>query len=124
MSPEVQFPPPAAYHVPRPGTVTAAAVLWISEGVLLTLAYGFEALRAFGTYGDVTRGTFALAFAVVIWRFGSRLRFGYDNRAVLTVLGALSGLAIITLLFVVPAIVLQYLPASRRWFALPPAEHG
>ena len=125
-------PPPSApaqvgYQAPRPGTVTAAAVLWICDGVLLTVAFGFEALRAYGIDGDVTRAAVAVVLTVgaaLIWRFGSRLRFGHDNRVTLTVLGALSGLGIVTLIFVVPAIVLQYLPASRQWFALPPADSG
>lgn len=127
MPPPPSAAPSAGYVEPRPGAVTAAAVLWITEGVLLTLAYGFEALRAFGTEGDVVRGTFACAFTVgaaLLWRFGSRLRHGHDNRAALTALGAVSGLAIVTLVLVVPAIVLQYRPASRRWFALPPADGG
>lgn len=122
-------PPPSApaqvgYQVPRPGTVTAAAVLWICNGVLLTVTFSLEALRAYGMHGDVTRAGLAFVLttgALLIWRFGSRLRYGHDNRVTLTVLGALSGLGIVTLVFVVPAIVLQYLPASRQWFALPPA---
>jgi hypothetical protein len=131
-SPEEQFhhippmPPPEAGHWDlRPGTVTAAAVLWIIDGVLVTLAFGFRALTAFGTDGDVVTGTVAAAFAVggaFIWRFGNRLRYGQDNRAALNVLGALSGLTIILLPLVVSAIALQYGSASRRWFALAPAR--
>ncbi len=125
MPPPPYAPAQAGYQAPRPGAVTAAAVLWVIEGVLLALSFGFEALRSFGTYGDVVRAAFAAALtvgAVVMWRFGNRLRYGRDHRAALTVLGVLSGVAIITLPLAVPAIVLQYLPASRRWFALPPAE--
>jgi hypothetical protein len=126
-SPEEQYRPmpPADHHVPPPGTVTTASVLWVANGVLVTLAFAYQGLQYLGTYGDVGAATFCGVFVaggVLIWRFGSRLRHGHDKRTVLTVLGAVSGLALFTLLLVVPAIVLQYRPASRRWFALTPAE--
>ncbi|WP_158840358.1 hypothetical protein [Saccharothrix deserti] len=118
------MPPPSPQEdqLPRPGTLTAAAVLWIITGVLLTLAYGFEAVRAFGYGNDIRAAVGALltVAAVGIWRLGSGLRHGHDNRIGLIMLGLVPGLGLFPL--VIAAIVLQYLPASRRWFALPPAK--
>lgn len=108
--------------MPRPGALTAAAVLWTITAGFLSLSYGFSALTAFG-YGEDTLAALAgfwAAGSVVLWRLGSGLRHGRDNRAALTVLGLVVGLGLIPLVIV--AIVLQYLPACRRWFALPPAE--
>ncbi|ONI87217.1 hypothetical protein ALI22I_22480 [Saccharothrix sp. ALI-22-I] len=107
--------------MPRPGTLTAAAVLWIITGVLLTVSYGSAALRAFLDGNDVMAAVASVltVAAVVIWQLGRGLRHGSDNRTALTVL-SLVGLGLFPL--VLAAIVLQYVPASRQWFAMPPAE--
>lgn len=118
-------PPPGVtgHHVPRPGTVTAASVLWMVLGGWLVLAYGYAAILAFGAARDLM-GVMAVGLtvvAIVVYRLGRRLRYGRDTRTALAILGLLNSLSLLPLLLVIPAIVLQNRPSARHWLALPPA---
>lgn len=108
--------------VPRPGTITAAAVLWIVLGVWMMLAGVGTTVQAFnhswGRPAWIGCGTIAVVGAL-LWRLGTSLWRGRDVRTRLVVWGALSCFLLVTVIFVVPALVLQYHPRSRRWFALP-----
>ncbi|CAM3587875.1 hypothetical protein KIPE111705_15635 [Kibdelosporangium persicum] len=116
-------PDPAGDQVPAPGAIKAASTLWIITGVLVTFAYGYAAFRAYGA-GDDRLAALAAVFTVVglvLWRFGRALRYGRDHRRALMVCGALVSIAIIPLILVIPAMVLQYQQTGNHWFALPPA---
>jgi hypothetical protein len=62
------------------------------------------------------------AVSAVCWRFGQDLRAGHDRRTGLAVFGILASLSLIPLVLVIPALILQYRPASNRWFGLPPGS--
>lgn len=107
---------------PPPASVTAAARLWSIVAGVCTFAYGFAAFGGFAQ-GNDSLAVAAIALAAVsavCWRFGQDLRAGHDRRTGLTVFGILASLSIIPLALVIPALILQYRPASNRWFDLPP----
>jgi hypothetical protein len=60
--------------------------------------------------------SFFIVMGVVFIALGSRMRRGRrDTRTALTVFGSISLIGVWTVLFVVPAIVLQYRPESTAW---------
>jgi hypothetical protein len=113
----------------RPQPVAIAAGLWLAVGVLFVLG-------GLGAFSEISTGLtrdpiilimaplsllFGIAFAVL----GRMLKRGRDTRIPLTVAGVLllvfavvfvRLLAVPLLVFVVPAIILQYRPTSGRWF--------
>ncbi|MGA6167013.1 hypothetical protein [Amycolatopsis magusensis] len=105
--------------VARPSSVTAAAVLWIVLGVWLTVT-GFGAL-------PIRQIPFGVALVVLVaglavWWLGAALKRGADVRTAAAVLGLVTAVMVLPVVFALPAIILQYRPASRRWFELPPAQ--
>ncbi|MEV4578003.1 hypothetical protein AB0K16_32630 [Nonomuraea jabiensis] len=107
-------PPPA-----RPWTVTIASALWICLGSVLGLAMisfalGPEQLTlSTGLFTVVVWIGVAVTF-IVLAKF---MREGSDGaRIALTVLGSMFLLGLWPALFVLPAVVLQFRPASNAWF--------
>ncbi|MFF4624424.1 hypothetical protein [Nonomuraea jabiensis] len=107
-------PPP-----PRPRTVTIASTLWICLGSVLGLAMIYS---AFGP-GQPTLSTGMstvvvwIGVAVTFIVLAKFMREGSDGaRIALTVLGSMFLLGIWPALVVIPAIVLQFRPASNAWF--------
>ncbi|ALG10509.1 hypothetical protein [Kibdelosporangium phytohabitans] len=107
---------------PPPQPVAAAAKLWSIVAGVCTFAYGFAAFGAFAQGTDsLTVAAVALTVvSLLCWRFGQDLRAGHDRRTALAVFGILASLSLIPLVLVIPALVLQYRPASNRWFAMAP----
>jgi hypothetical protein len=107
---------------PPPASVTAAAKLWSIVAGVCTFAYAFAAFGGFAQgNGPLAVAAVALAaVSAVCWRFGQDLRAGHDRRTGLAVFGILASLSLIPLVLVIPALILQYRPASNRWFGLPP----
>lgn len=96
--------------------MTAASVLWIILGSMLSLG-------AVGYLGSPQGANVSLAAIALVLGLGVlfivlavRLRRGGDTRVILTVLGGLSSLGLWPALLVVPAIVLQFRPSSKAWF--------
>ncbi|MET9632991.1 hypothetical protein ABZX92_36590 [Lentzea sp. NPDC006480] len=93
----------------RPLVVTIAWVLWLVFGLVIVLG---------SLYQDIRLANILIAiYGGVLLLFNRQLKRGRDRRLVLSVMGGLFCLALWPLLVVVPAIVLQYLPESRLWFA-------
>lgn len=108
--------PPGIASATRPGTVTAASVLWIVLGSLLSLGAVGQLGAPAGV--DIPFGAVALVLAlgVLLIVLGVRLRRGSDTRVGLTIVGALLSLGLWPALLTVPAIVLQFRPSSKAWF--------
>jgi len=110
---------PGARAAARPGTVTAASVLWICLGSLTVLA-------GFGMLIDVPQGELAPAligtffFSVIGLSFivpaVLMLYRSSPARTALTVLGAASLALILTAPLVIPALILQFHRTSKAWF--------
>lgn len=130
-SPVPQSPPP--YSMPpawmppaRPTPVMVAAVLWIILGAITSLG-GLGLLAEMvnapysSTYGGgagaIPSGSLVVVVGVATIALGHRLRQGYGGvRIGLTCLGMVSLLGGVTVLLVVPAVTLQFLPVSNAWF--------
>lgn len=103
----------------RPKAVGIASALWICLGAMLALA----AIYYLGTPAGMTLATGPIAplvlctIGVTLIVFGVRLRRGRRGaRTVLTVMGCLLLIGLWTVLFVVPALVLQYRASNKEWF--------
>jgi hypothetical protein len=108
---------PPGTSAARPVTVTAASVLWIVLGSMLSLgAVGFLGSPE-GANVSLAAIALVVALGVLFVVLGVRLRRGGDTRVILTVLGGLLSIALWPALLVVPAIVLQFRPSSKAWFA-------
>jgi ABC-type Na+ efflux pump permease subunit len=114
----------------RPVVVSVAGGLWLALGLVFLLLAVFALQQvAVGLADDPIVLLFAPVFVVVGTVFlvlAQRFRRGRDTRVALAVLGALAVLAALffffllavpLLLVVVPAVVLQYRPATARWLA-------
>ncbi|MFI0423512.1 hypothetical protein [Spongiactinospora sp. 9N601] len=104
---------------PPPRTVSIASTLWICYGAILaisTILYFLNPRSAPLYTGSFT--LFLLAgYGVVLIVLAKLMRRGNAGaRIALTVLGALTLFGIWTALFIVPAIVLQFLTKSNAWF--------
>ncbi|WP_165974961.1 cytochrome d ubiquinol oxidase subunit II [Nonomuraea deserti] len=121
-SPEQDEPPEhdaSVYCTPPPRTVTIASTVWICFGALLAAGVIFTALSPDSP--PLSTGPIALLLwigvAVALIVLAKLMRQGSTGaRTALTVLGAVSLFGIWTVLFVAPAIVLQFLPDSNAWF--------
>ncbi|MFC5748395.1 hypothetical protein [Actinomadura rugatobispora] len=112
---------------PRPRNVTIAATIWIVFAVILALGGLSYALNPEAT--NLNAGPFAPVFLIGLGAafviLAIRLRKGGNGaRIALTVMGALLLVGVWTVLFVVPALVFQFLPDSNAWFKAltPPKE--
>lgn len=108
--------------VRRPSTVTVASVLWqIAGGVVVLWGVALTNVEpaTFRGVNIVVVQAVCLVIGVVCWRWGKHLRYGRDVRLALTILGVVSSLLILPVLFALPALILQHVPLSRNWFALP-----
>ncbi|MEO3790704.1 hypothetical protein ABGB14_10850 [Nonomuraea sp. B10E15] len=109
----------SVYWTPAPRTVTIASTVWICFGGLLAAGVIFTALSPDSP--PLSTGPFALLLwigvAVAMIVLAKLMRQGSTGaRTALTVLGVVALVGIWTVLFVVPAIVLQFLPGSNAWF--------
>ncbi|MFK4083052.1 hypothetical protein ACI2LF_03020 [Kribbella sp. NPDC020789] len=112
----------SSQEVPRPRTLTIAYALWLIVAAYLILGGGFLVFSGWLTALDATRLTIRFAVVVLgffVWGTSAAVAGGRDSRAALLVLGVLSCFTILPILFVVPAVVLQYTGPARRWFELP-----
>ncbi|MEQ7011167.1 hypothetical protein ABN028_33840 [Actinopolymorpha sp. B17G11] len=124
-SPDADQPPVEQ----RPRAVTVAAGLWLALGIVLAVAALWYWAQQSGTGASLSPVVVFLVvgLGVVFVVASTRLRRGSAvARIVLTVLGGLFILALWPIPVVVPAVVLQFLPASNAWFrwqaALPRPE--
>lgn len=106
----------------RPDTVTVASILWIVVGPLSVLLGVWILLQAlvYGYLPTIVGSAIVLCviagFGIAFVNLSGSLRRGRDVRTTLTVLGVILCFLICPAFVVVPAIVLQYLPSSGRWF--------
>ncbi|MFI6537947.1 hypothetical protein ACIBHY_36225 [Nonomuraea sp. NPDC050547] len=109
----------SAYWTPPPRPVTIASVLWICLGWILAISTVYYVLnpQSPALSGGLVAPALLVGVAVAFIVLGKHMRQGnIAARIALTVLGAMSLIGIWTVLFVVPAIVLQFLPGSSAWF--------
>ena len=112
----------------RPGTLKAATWLWFGFGmVFLLLGVAAFAQVSTGLARDpiiLLGAPLAVLLGIVFLALARLLRRGRDTRIALAVLGVVllifalvfvRLLAVVFLLVVVPAIVLQYRPEGGRW---------
>ncbi|WP_103954045.1 hypothetical protein [Nonomuraea solani] len=112
-------PDESVYRTPPPRTVTIAATLWISLGALLVAGMVYYALDP--RSAPLSTGLLTLVVwigvGVAFIVLGKLMRQGSTRaRTALTVMGIVSLAGLWTALLVVPAIVLQFRPASSAWF--------
>lgn len=103
---------------PRPGAVTAAWVLWICLGVLFALGglwalFTYSASLSTGPFAPLMVTAFGVALVLVARQFGDGSK---RARVALTVMGIIALVGMWTVVLVLPALVLQFLPASSTWF--------
>lgn len=114
-------PRPPPWAAGRPQAVTAASVLWIIlGGVLIAGAIGEAAeLSAYAPDGaGASAGGFVIVVGVVLIILATRMRRGKEGaRTALTVIGSILMLALWPILLVVPALILQFRPDNKAWFA-------
>jgi hypothetical protein len=105
---------------PRPRNVTIAATIWIVFGALLALgglSYALNPQASATLSTGPLAPVFLIGLGVAFIILATRLRTGKNgSRIALTVMGALLLVGLWTVLFVVPAIVFQFLPDSNTWF--------
>jgi hypothetical protein len=112
----------------RPRAVGVASGLWIALGTLTALTAILALLR--GLAEPTLEGGSALLAAALIGAFGAIFislgrelgRGSNSARIGLTVFGALFSFLLLPIVITVPAIILQSIPSSQRWFALKQAE--
>lgn len=113
--------------------MAAAAVLWICTGAVLCLLIAVD-MGIFansnpdpGSYGSSNPGAYLIVgVGVACIVLGTRLRRGSNGaRVALTILGVPALVGLVTVLLIIPAIVLQFLPTSNEWFrAVNPRQYG
>lgn len=114
----------------RPVVVSVASGLWLALGLVFLLLAVFALQQvAVGLADDPIVLLFAPVFVLIGAAFlvlARLFRCGRDTRIALAVLGGVVALAALVfffllavplLLVVVPAVVLQYRPATARWLA-------
>jgi nitrogen fixation/metabolism regulation signal transduction histidine kinase len=103
----------------RPRTIAIASVLWICLGAILILGTIYqlgEPEYAVAPVNPLVPLVLIALGGAFIW-LAIRLRGGNTSaRTALTVLGALSMLALWPALLVIPAMILQTRQSSRAWF--------
>lgn len=104
--------------VTRPVPVAVATALWIILGVITGLgAVGYYLMPYGGSDISPVSILFVVGIGVAFIVLATFVLRGSNGaRIAVTVLGGVMLLGVWTIVFVVPAIVLQFLPSSNVWF--------